>query len=540
MKLFKKTVVGLELTDYSAQLIEISTHNNQIYLEAFNRLLIPPGLIKNGEIVKENELRMVLKTFFEGANPEAVSSRDVAILFPSSKIFTHIFKFPKNLKENEIEQSIKFQAETVIPFSMEEMYWDFTFTNEQENLVLFSAISKNTADAYARLMISLDLNPYIFGGHVEALKYGLIKQIKDQESKLLINIDTLSTNFMILKNGEIVHYFSLNEGGKSLIKKIADEENSIEYEILHQKIQDRLSASQQPLIEEFFNKIYKIGGKIMKEHSKFKKVGPINEVILTGEFLNLPHFLEIAQKHFKKCEISIGDPKNFLKVDEKKFKVFEEYRHHIPYSTYFINTLGIAVRAALSKPNEGLNLIPDDLRSSSQKKKKTILLVVLSVVMTAISLFLATFLFFKHQDLLYQRQLLEIQKSAFDKVVYGTRYQQIISEIKTFNQEIAELAAIDQTIISTDSLINKVLELIPEGVSVSKMVFNDIDLTFTLSGVAATRDSLLDTTKNFSDATFVEEVITPISNFDKKSNISFVIELKLIFKELSYYGRDDV
>src|SRR3989338_310324 len=150
MNIFAKRIVGIDFHDYSAQVVELSLLKDKISLEAYNRITIPAEVIKDGEILKPEELKILMKNLLQNANPKAIDSKNVAIVFPSSKVFTHIFNLPSNLSENEIKNTLSFEAETVIPFAIQDMYWDYRFLEEGEKSkkVLFAAITRETADQY--------------------------------------------------------------------------------------------------------------------------------------------------------------------------------------------------------------------------------------------------------------------------------------------------------------------------------------------------------------------------------------------------------
>ncbi|MBI4234889.1 pilus assembly protein PilM [Candidatus Peregrinibacteria bacterium] len=537
MAFLGKKIIGIDFNDLTVQLVEISQSNNEFVLEAYSRLHLNPGVIVDGAILKADELRKVVAAALQGANPRAIISKEVALIFPSNKVFTHIFTFPGSLKDDEIRKALAFEAEKIIPFSIDDVYWDFTILEEkvgkkEDKTVLFSAVIKETADAYTELLKSLDLEPVIFGANIEALKYGLIKQLDHNQSHLIISIESGSTNYLIIKNGQIKYFYSSNISGRKLIKKLSTEFQIPENEILLQKEKNKLDVKLLPEIEEFINKTYRTATKILAEQSKKPHIGIINSILLTGEYINLPNFYSLAEKNFPKRIIEIGNPRKYLKIDDKNFKTLEDEKNYIPYSTYFTTSAGIALRALMEKSNRGINLIPDAVRESTINKKYSIGIAIATVLMCAISLFFATLIVFQHQNFSFERKKLEIEKSSIDKILYGTRYQEIRDATNSFNKEVSELGEIDNTLFPISTLLEKIMANIPKSITLSELQYNNADLSLEISGIADTREDLLSITKNFKELPFVDEVLTPISNYDQKSQISFSIGLRLIFKEL--------
>ncbi len=546
MSIFQKRILGLDIHDYSAELVEIKQKGNQIYLESYNRILLPSQVIKNGEIRKPEELKAILKNLLQTSNPFPTECKNIAVIFPPSKVLTHIFTFPANLNEGDIKKSIPYEIETVIPFSINDVYWDFLVLEKEDiskphasQYVFFACINKRLADDYANILEEVGLSPYLFGINAESLKFAMLKAQNLNETNLIIDIGALSVNYLIVKDQIIKHYFSSNEGGKKLLSQISKEIQMPEASIIEKKEQNKLKSMPKiSSIEKFIYDNYKKAETIIEEKINQKVIQKIDNIILTGEFLNLPNFYEMAKNHFPNNNVIIGDPKMNLYIDQQKFTPLNaDNNTAMPYSTHFTNAIGIALRGIKDgNTSDCINLMPQELKESFATKRNEFGVMILSIFMAVISLLLSTFLFFKYQDLSFKRLNLEIQKSAIEKMIYGTRYQQIREEIITFNKEIDELSAIDAELFSLPILIGKVSNLIPEGIVIKSINFNDEELSLSITGIANTRDKLLEVQGSLKDAEFVEEIIAPISNFDEKSQIPFLIQLKLDFTKLEKYG----
>ena len=126
MKLFSKKIIGLDFPDYSIEVAEMELHKGKTTLLSFNRTIIPSDVIKKGKIQDEDELKKIVKKLLANSNPTPIETKDVAVIFPSSKVLTHIFTFPASLSEKEIIKALPFQAETVIPYTIEDIYYDYS------------------------------------------------------------------------------------------------------------------------------------------------------------------------------------------------------------------------------------------------------------------------------------------------------------------------------------------------------------------------------------------------------------------------------
>lgn len=544
MNIFTQKIVGIEFNDYAIELVELKAKGKTISLESYNRVCIPTGIIKNGEIAQEEELKTIITELFNTANPTKIETKNTAILFPSSKVLTHIFTFPANLSEKDIRKALPYEAETIIPFSINDVYWDFSIHFKDEKTVkhasqyvLFACITKNIADKYTLVLEGAGLTPYLFGINAEAIKYALEKQTTGKKTGMIIDVGALSVNYLIVENGRTKYFLSSNENGEKMMKELARDLQTTESAIFAQKEKNKLGTTMElPQVKAFIEKNYKQAQSIIYELESEGKIGKVENIYITGEFLNLPNFFNLAKVYFPNQNIEIGNPKLGLAIDDKRF-IPEEPKNGtaVPYSTYFVNAIGVALRGINGNLQLGINLLPESIKESFSNRKNTLFIAIGAILMSLIMLFTSTFLFTQYQKLIFERQNLEIKKSAIEKMIYGTRYQEIRDSITQFNNEIEILSKIDGGLFSVPDMMEKIEKLLPSGIETVSVQFNDADLSYSITGLASTREKLLMTRKNLERAEFISEVIAPISNYDEKSQTSFLMKIKLNFPKLAKY-----
>lgn len=545
MNFFKNKIVGVDFHDYSAEMVEISIKGDKKYLEAYSRATIPQDVIVDGEIKKPEELKTILKAMFQNANPHPIETKILAITFPSSKVITHIFAFPEGLSQNEIKKAISYEAETIIPFSINDIYWDFTilekknlFKDRSYQFVLFACINKQIADQYCNLFEEIETSPVLFSVTPDALRYSVPQNVLVDKTSLIIDVDTLAVNYLILENFTIKHFFSANEGGRKITTDISRETRTTESTIVDLKEKNKLGTlNVNDKIKNYIDRNYKRGVKIIEEYEAMVPGRKVEQVLLTGKFANLPDYLKMARDYFKSRQVMMGDPKLGLIIEPEKFNLEEvDKNEYIPYSIYFNNAIGSALRGLQTPYSDGINLLPDKLKESLDTREKSITMGISAVAMTLLTLATGTYLTMHLQNVNYEKSHLNAQKSAIDKMIYGTRYQDIKTEISTFNNEVNELSRIDNSLFSVPTTIRQIYALMPNGIDITSFTFLDRDISFEISGIADERTTLLEAQNNLKKAEFVESVIAPISNYDVKNKIPFQIKVKLAFNKLTKYG----
>lgn len=535
--IFAQSIVGIDIHDHLIQVVELKKKNKFIELVAYNQVEVPEGLIQEGEIQDASALSALIQRALDEAKPKAIKNKQVAILLPSQNIFAHIFKFPSNFKKKDLERALPFEAERIFPFSLEEVYWDFISTHikegdqNREQLVLMASTPKKISDSYEALFKSIGIHPTVFGVQIEALAYALKEQIPSNGKHLLIDFGSYSNNFILIENGLFTDQLSQPIGGDNLLHKLEERLQKSAIECLEDWANKTLPEDLTQEVQAFIHGTYEQAKRFLYAEDPR---GETENIFLTGNQIYLPYFLEEAAQVFPDKKLKIGDPKAHLQVDNKRFQ--EEARQKkAPYSIIFTNAIGVAKRG-LRGSKKGINLWPHSLKKSFQEKKLNSYLSLINIGMTSILLLMSGFFFFLHQKTNYEQNRLAIEKSGVEKVLYGTRYQEIQSALQAFNSEVKILSEIDRRLFSSNLVLENIFALIPNEITITGFQINSETLSMSITGTAPNREILLALQDDLEAHPYVDRVDSPLSNFDRKSNISFGLELLLAFSQLPKYG----
>lgn len=523
------SVVGVDFHDGLLQLVEVKARGKQLELLAFNRLELPAGVIVDGRIKDEEQLKVGVTHLLQNANPRPVSGNKMVLVLPSKHVFTHIFRFPASFSLKDIRKALVFEVETVIPFSIEDMIWDCYVLNGADSnaeggsqSVFFSGVPRSIADEYVHFLESIGIRPRLFAIHADTLTAALESDLTE-ENTLVLELDPYASNYLIMKGKVLRYYLSVADGSQWMgegLKNPMDPEFQTK---LSGFIMERIMQTQ----------------KIIEEQEGDTQLGPINQIFLTGEYAHVAPFFDKLTEAFPGKKVMVGDPKRQLTVDNRRF--WEEYQKHggvIPYSVFFVDALGVA-RQYLFK-RQGSNLLPETLKKTFFFEKIQALIVVISVFMTVALLCAATYLFFLHGQLLHRQDVLAIEMKRVENTLFGTRYQEIKSQLTQFNNEINQLSQIDNALFSVPATLVAVLGDLPSGIELTGYSYDDAALSLKIAGVAKKREQLLLLQDQLKALPFVKNVLAPLSNYDEKENVSFSIELTLSFAELpTYYGTGD-
>ncbi len=99
--------------------------------------------------------------------------------------------------------------------------------------------------------------------------------------------------------------------------------------------------------------------------------------------------------------------------------------------------------------------------------------------------------------------------------------------IKQLNSQLNTAAKVQEDYIKWSDKIVAITGLVPDGVSLSDLQLVTSDKEINITGVAKTRDNLLQLQSNLNNHEFFTNVTTPISSLIQKENITFKITATL-------------
>jgi Tfp pilus assembly PilM family ATPase len=555
---FSKHIVGIEINDHVLQLIELKQAGKVIEMTSYSRVKLAPGVVTDGNISDVEELEKNLKTLFAEANPKALSPKTIAVLMPAKKVFTHVFHFDHVRKIKNIPLHIQKESETVIPLTLDELYWDFRILNPKAKStgsgkerhkklkVLFGGIEKFIADDFANLLVNMGIQPILFGTNIESLYHALKEDSPKQKGKnkklpsktqFIIEFGAYSIDYLILKDTKIHYHLSSNKGIKHLTENLTTSTYENESALFDAWKNLQLDPENLQHLKDYLQDNFKEARQILA--SKKNQLSETIEVLVTGEYASLPYFYDYAKNTFSELNVMIGDPKQSIKISDQQFiKKQADSEKSMPFSVFFTNTIGLTKKALISKPTEGVNLLPTGMKKVFRDKKIILMMIITSIFMTLSTLTLGTYISFQYLQSSYTFDLLNIEKNGIERVVFGTRYQSIQEELTSFNQQVQKLTKIEKDLFSVPKTLEAVLQAIPEETIITSYGFDEDTMSIAISGIANDRDELLLLQQNLQEQIFISDINFPISNFDKKNDISFSIKVFLEPSELPAYDSE--
>jgi type IV pilus assembly protein PilM len=218
----KENLVGLDIGSRSLKAAEITETKNGRKLKRFGIVDIPQGVIEDGTIndpeAAAESIRRLFKTYNIKENNVAVSIGGYSVIVKKINVQT--------MSEEQLQETIHFEAEQYIPFDISDVNLDFQILGENESNpgqmgVFLVAAKKDMINDYINLINLAGLNPCIVDVEAFALQ-NIFEANYDlqNENVALIDIGASKTSLNILKNNSSVFMRDVSLGCIQINQKI--------------------------------------------------------------------------------------------------------------------------------------------------------------------------------------------------------------------------------------------------------------------------------------------------------------------------------
>ena len=220
----RNRIVGLDIGSKTIKAAEIVDSKKGFTLSKFGMSDIAPGLIEDGAVKDPEAVADTLKTLFK---TYGIRNGNVALSIGGYSVIVKKISVP-TATEDQLQDTIHFEAEQYIPFDINDVNLDFQILGENENNpnqmnVLLVAAKKEMVNDYVSLVELAGLEPKIIDVDAFALQnvFELNYESTSGENVALIDIGASKTSLNILKGQNSVFMRDVSLGCGQINQKIA-------------------------------------------------------------------------------------------------------------------------------------------------------------------------------------------------------------------------------------------------------------------------------------------------------------------------------
>jgi type IV pilus assembly protein PilM len=353
----KPQAFGLDISDASIKIAQFKKRGEDLRLRSYNRVNVSEGIIKQGEILRDQELINLIKKTFSEVQGKKIKTRYAVCSLPEQHSFIKIVQLPR-MEIKDLQNALKWEVEANIPFPLNEVYLDWQIIEPVKNHldhfdILINAVPKKLVDKYLQVLQAAGIEPIVFETESLATIRSLIKNEFSFKPILIIDFGYNRSSFVIFAGSSIRFTSSIPVSNFQMINEIADklgisfeQARTLKFKIGLNKEKDKgkIFNILLPLLTKLTNQIKECIA-FHSQHTEHEHgcIGDIAEIILCGGGANLSGLPEYLSSWLK-IPVILGNPwlNIFSSADGKNIKKIPNisYEESLSYTTVF----GLALR----------------------------------------------------------------------------------------------------------------------------------------------------------------------------------------------------
>ena len=231
-----KTILGVDISSSAIKLIEMEPSREGFNVIAYGVEPLPEGATFDREIVDVAKIAQVLHSVYKKSGAR---SRNVAVAVSGSSIISNYIDVPSSLTAKQVEARVKLEADTIIPFPLDEINLDFAvvgqnIANKDHVRVQVVACQRDYVDRRKEVVELAGLNPVVVD--IESFAFARAYQTlinftqkKSLENSVLtakdeivaiVDIGATQFTFLVVSNQSIIYSVEQPFGGRQLTEDI--------------------------------------------------------------------------------------------------------------------------------------------------------------------------------------------------------------------------------------------------------------------------------------------------------------------------------
>ena len=323
----KKTVVGLDIGSSAVKAVELKAVGKGYRVTAFAAEPVPPDAIVDGAIIDAGSVADAIRRVFDGN--KAFRTKEVCASLSGNAVIVKKITLPV-MTENELSESIYWEAEQYIPFDIQDVNLDYqildpgTGANARGSMdVLLVAAKKEKIADYTSVITQSGRTPVIVDVDAFALQNAFEVNYGLEAGKVvvLLNAGASAININILLGDQSVFTRDISMGGNAYTEAV-QKELDLPFELAEQlkkgiPVDGATFEEAQPVLHAVTENVLL---EIQKTFDFFKATAAsdqIDRIMLSGGASRVDGFREMVQERFN-APVEEFDPVRAVTWDAKK------------------------------------------------------------------------------------------------------------------------------------------------------------------------------------------------------------------------------
>jgi type IV pilus assembly protein PilM len=324
--LFSKKIepIALDIGSTFIKLVQLKGSNKNYQLVKFGMIPLPPEVIVEGAVMDAGRVVEAIK---ELLSSQKIKTKEVVISVSGSSVIIKRVSVA-DMTDEELTESIKWEAEQYIPFSIDDVNVDFQklgagATAGQAD-VLLVAVKKDKINDYVNLVKEAGLEPVVMDVDAFALAnmYELNYALEEGTTALL-NIGASVMNINILKDGISIFTRDITVGGNRYTEAL-QRDFGLTYEDAEKvKRGEEFDAADKEQIAGVMSSVTDdIVAETQRSFEFFRSTTgseKVSRVLVSGGCARIGNFTTVLSERLE-IPVEVVDPFKKIKIDPKRFE----------------------------------------------------------------------------------------------------------------------------------------------------------------------------------------------------------------------------
>ena len=344
MKLFSSVgdYFALDIGTTAVRVVQLKGGNGSWSLERFASVPVDMRISGSDALDDQRKLGEIITT---AIGQSGIKSKDVIVGVPSNKMFATVIDVP-DMPANEMEATIKYQAEQYIPMSIDEAKVDWAVLgkslNDQTKVeVMLASVANSFSESRMDLVEGLGFNVVAIEPDSIALTRALLP-VGVKDARLIVEISDFSTDIVMTYSDAPRLIRTLPTGLQTMVKATAQNLNIqgpqaaqfvMKFGMQADKLEGQVIRSLSATVDQFISEIVK---SIKFFQTRYPKI-PVGGMIVSEYGVTVPGLASyIANK--VGLPVELGNPWQKVTVPTSMRASMQDY------SAQFAVVLGLAER----------------------------------------------------------------------------------------------------------------------------------------------------------------------------------------------------
>jgi type IV pilus assembly protein PilM len=384
-----RNALGLDIGSSSIKLVQLKESKKGISLASFSMAPLPSEAIVDGALMNSTA---VVDTIQGMISNQKLKNRQVAISISGHSVIIKKISLPAMTPE-ELDESIKWEAEQYIPFDVNDVYIDYQILQtrpEQGQMdVLLVAAKKEIVDEYAGVVREAGLEPICVGIDCLTIQqcFELNYGYPPGETVVLIDVGASTININVVANGITTFTRDIAMGGNQFTEEIQKQLNVSYDEAEAYKLGGERGVDADSVVPQEVERVMgtvsdSMASEIHRSldfYMATSSEGRISRIYLSGGTAKVPALARTLENRIGvACELV--DPFRGIQIDPKLF--------NLDYVNAVRPLAAVAVGLGLRKTGDfRINLLPLRAAKKRESGKQFLLLAAVFLVAEAGALF---------------------------------------------------------------------------------------------------------------------------------------------------------